>query len=359
MFPAEVARQYYEAQRLYVDGKAAQALAILDVIERQSPNHPEVMHARALCLHAAGQEREALKVCNLLYTMHRDRRGLELRKRWMNPRWVAETAVRPAEEEAPPASPGREAPRPFEPIEVPAVRAVNAAGRHAVPALDERLVQHAAVIVLGLSAQLRPLQLDDDSKVPPRLCLAGCTAAEYNAGITQHHDVCLPQAVRVVEAARRASRPVIFLPWGFSCHDGSDLSPHVFTRMREDFGPDPQQWPTRKGGDESTIAPLFSQSEGDYVLFRTGDDAFTSTNLRFVLQNLGVRSLIYVGGPAETALSRTVSTGKRRSFVQVIAHDATIATQELSREAILADAGAEYLAPAERLCALFEAIAAA
>jgi len=359
MFPADVARQYYEAQRLYVDGKSAQALAILDSIERQSPNHPEIMHARALCLHAAGQEREALKVCNLLYTMHRDRRGLELRKRWLNPRWVMETVVRPDAVGTAPAAPEGEAPRPFEPVDAPVVNPVIAAGRNAVPALDERLLRTAAVIVVGLNARPHPLQIEDDAEVPPRLRIAGCSAAEYNAGSAQHHDVCIPNAARIATAARAAGRPVIFLPWGFLCPDGSDLSPHVFTRMREDFGPDAQQWPTRLGGDDSEIAPQLARVASDHVLYRTGDDAFTSTNLRFILQNLGIRALIYAGGPAETVLSRTVATGKRRGFVQVIAHDASSADREFSREALLADAGAEYLAPTDRLCALFEAIATA
>lgn len=359
MFPAEVARQYYEAQRLYVDGKAAQALALLDTIERLSPNHPEIMHARALCLHAAGQEREALKVCNLLYTMHRDRRGMELRKRWMNPRWGLDTAVLPAEEPSPPQAPDAEAPRPFEPI-APQVGAVRTAARGTgTPALDEHLLRHAAVVVLGLSGQARPALLNDDAEVPPRLRLAGCSAAEYNAGIAQQFDVCLPLAVRVVEAARRAERPVIFVPWGFICPDGSDLSPHVYTRMREDHGPDASRWPLRQGGEEATVAEAFHLAPGEHVLYRTGDDAFTSTNLRFVLQNQGIRALVYVGGPAETALSRTLATGKRRNLVQVVALDATCATREFAREEILAEAGAEYLAPAERLCALFEGLATA
>ena len=358
MFPAEVARQYYEAQRLYVDGKSAQALAILDAIDRQSPNHPEIMHARALCLHAAGQERDALKVCNLLYTMHRDRRGLELRKRWVNPRWIMETVHRPEGEPATAAAEG-EAPRPFEPIDVPKVSAVLPSGSNAVPVLDERLIRSAAVLVLGFSAQPRPTMVEDDAEVPPRLRIAGCTAAEYNAGLAQRYEVCLGNAARIVAAARAAGRPVIHLPWGFICHDGSDLSPHVFTRMREDFGPDAQQWPTRQGGADSELAPELARAESDHVLYRTGDDAFTSTNLRFILQNLNVRALLYAGGPAETAISRTAVTGKRRGFVQIIAQDGTWGEREFSRTAILAEAGAEYLAPSERLATLLEATATA
>ncbi len=82
MFPREVAEEYYRAQKLYAEGKPTRALEILDRIGRASPNHPEIMHGRALCLYASGHKREALQVCNQLFTMHNDPRGLELHNRW-------------------------------------------------------------------------------------------------------------------------------------------------------------------------------------------------------------------------------------------------------------------------------------
>jgi hypothetical protein len=82
MFPQALVDRYHQARVFYEQGKLDRALALLDDIERKAPNHPEIMHARAVCLHALGRDDEAFLLCNKMFTMHADRRGLELRTRW-------------------------------------------------------------------------------------------------------------------------------------------------------------------------------------------------------------------------------------------------------------------------------------
>lgn len=82
MFPQALVEHYQRARALFEKGRIEQSLALLDEIERQAPNHPEITHARAICLHALNRDDEALPLCNKMFTMHGDRRGLELRTRW-------------------------------------------------------------------------------------------------------------------------------------------------------------------------------------------------------------------------------------------------------------------------------------
>jgi nicotinamidase-related amidase len=348
MFPSDVANQYYEAQRLYALGKGAQALGILDAIERQAPNHPEIMHARALCLHATGNLRDALKVCNQLYTMHRDRRGLELRNRWTNPRWAADTAVTPA----PPAE------APASPVQEPAFGAVEPQPGPAAPmTLDAAALRASAVVCIGLSAQPRPAAITSDAEAPARLRALGCTAEDYNASILHHHETCVPLAARLLAAARAAGVPVVLIQWGFVSPDGADLSPHTYLRMREFHGDDPSVWPYRAGMPESQPDPALGVSPGDCVLHMTGDDAFTSTNLRFVLHNLEVKNIILLGGPVETVLARTAATGKKRGLHTIVPIDATIAAHEALRESVIADTAPDHAVTTRALIDLFAEMA--
>lgn len=357
MFPTEVANQYYEAQRLFAMGKAAQALIILDGIEKYAPNHPEIMHARALCLHANGNLREALRVCNQLYTMHRDKRGLELRNRWTNPRWVAKTELKP---EGPPA-PQPEAARQDTSVEAETFTGpptqIVAPVVEPPASIDAAFLRDSAVVIMGLGAAPRPAPLEDDAELSPRLMAAAGSTTEHNAAVAHRHDVCLPNAARIAAAARAAGLPLVLLQWGFQCPDGSDLSPHVYLRMREEFGEDASHWPGHAGAPERLPAPELASVTTDRLLHMTGDDAFTSTNLRFVLHNLAVKNLVLVGGPVETALTRTLATGKKRGFAVAVPADATYATRESHRALSIADAAPEHTTETAHLLELLEELA--
>lgn len=345
MFPAEVAKQYYEAQRLYSLGKASQALAALDAIDAAAPNHPEVMHARALCLHATGADAEALRLCNLLYTMHRDRRGLDLRNRWTNPRWAADTALAREGSEAAPA-PSAASPAPENETPAP-------------PPLTKEFLGQCAVLCIGLHDGPRPDMAASDAEVPARLRTSGCSAADYNAALAQHYEVCLPHASSIVAHAHLLGMPVIHALPGYVCPDGTDLSPYVYARMREDYGPDAGVWPGRPGSREAKPAALLPPDPLDRVLMMTGDDAFTSSNLRFVLRNLAIRHLVVLGGPVETALARSAVTAKQRGFLTLIPADATFALRESDRASGIDDAAPSYPTTTAALLGLMESSSAA
>lgn len=361
MFPAEVANQYYEAQRLYAAGKPAQALAILDDVVRHAPNHPELMHARALCLHATGNLREALKLCNQLYTMHRDRRGLDLRNRWTNPRWGADTAMSPAAEAPAPEPTFGAVPVPAppaaapEPVPAPASAPASAsAAAQQTPPLDVDFVRNAALLCVGLSAESRPPKAGSEADLPPRLRAQGCSVADYNAALTFHHDVCLPNAARIVDACRATGLPMIFVQFGFTCPDGSDLSPYVYQRFQQEHGTDPAQWPGHPGTPDWLPAEAFHCGPSDRLLHMTGDDAFTSTNLRFIVRNLDLKHLIVLGAPLETRLARTCASARERGFFQLLINDATSAMRESAHTPAIQAIAPTHLANTDDLLTLID-----
>ena len=70
------------AEELIEEGRSAEALTLLDVIEQRTPNIPDVMLSRARCIHALGRKYEARLLCNKLHAMHGDDRGMKQRRRW-------------------------------------------------------------------------------------------------------------------------------------------------------------------------------------------------------------------------------------------------------------------------------------
>lgn len=342
MFPSDVANQYYEAQRLYAAGKAAQALGILAAIEPRAPNHPEIMHARALCLHATGNLREALRLCNLLFSMHGDRRGMELSNKWTNPSWVSGAVdASSAMAEDAPAVP--EAPK--------AAGAVTAPDAPAPP-LDVAFLRQAAFLCMGFSAETPPSAITSPGQMPARLRAQGASVDDYNAALARKEGTCLPRAGDLLRKARAASLPVILLQTGFLCPDASDLSPYVYRRMQEDFGEDPSLWPGRPGTPAAEPAYELGHSVTDHVLTLTGDDGFSSTNLRFVLKNLGLRHLLVMGGPVENALGRTAVSARARGCRVALVEDTIFASLESQRESCLREIGADYRVDADVLLSL-------
>ena len=190
------------------------------------------------------------------------------------------------------------------------------------------------------------------SQTMPRLWKSmGFTAEDVNAASAYAWEVCLPNAVRVVQASRRAGFPLIFIHWGFRFADGMDLDPEIYETMRTNHGTDPAQWPGHIDQPGSRPAAVLDVQPGEYVLAKSGQDAFTSSNLDFVLRNLGVACLVFVGGHTGACLGKTAQSAKTRGYAAVCIEDATSDARESTRRTHIREVGfdavmttAEYLA---------------
>jgi nicotinamidase-related amidase len=216
--------------------------------------------------------------------------------------------------------------------------------------LDREFFARAAFVSIDVQEGGPPEPVTEDG-VPKLWRSMGFTAADVNAANAFAWNVALPNAVQVAEACRRIPIPLIFVHWGRRFEDGMDLDPEVRKMMIDEHGMDYAKWSGYIGQPGSQPARAFGIRAGDYVLAKTAQDAFASCNIQFVLQNLGAKNLIFVGGHTGACLGKSARSAKRLGYVTVCIEDATTDARESSRRKGIEDSGfdrvmttAEFLA---------------
>jgi nicotinamidase-related amidase len=170
-----------------------------------------------------------------------------------------------------------------------------------------------------------------ESALPKLWRRKGFTSADVNAATDYAFDVAYPNARKVVNSCRRLHLPMIFVHWGCLFRDGMDLDPDVRKELLGQYGTNYLAWGhcvqdgTARPADELGVRP------GDYVLPKTGQDAFRSSNIGFLLTNLNVRNLVFIGGHTEACLGRTARSAKQRGFKTLCVIDATFNARESTR----------------------------
>ena len=198
-----------------------------------------------------------------------------------------------------------------------------------------------------------------DEALPPAWKAMGFVAADVNAATAHAWEVGLPNAVRAAEASRRLGMPMVFIHWGYRFRDGMDLDPEIYRSMRENHGLDPAGWHGYIGAPDSRPASALKVREVDYVIAKSGQDAFTSSNLGFVLVNLGVRRLVFVGGHTEACLGKTARSARDLGYRTLCIEDATNNARESTRLRGIEEAGFEHVVSTAEYCALVESRAGA
>lgn len=168
-----------------------------------------------------------------------------------------------------------------------------------------------------------PVTLTQD-QVPALWRQMGFTTADVNAANTFAYTVALPNAVRAADACRRAGLPMIFIHWGCQFKNGMDLDPEIRRTLIDATG--------HVALPDSPPAKALGIRDGEYVVPKTAQDAFRSSNLEFLLHNLGVKHLIFVGGHTEACLGKTAKSAKRLGFRTMCITDATNNARESTRE---------------------------
>ncbi len=194
----------------------------------------------------------------------------------------------------------------------------------------DNLFTNSVLISVDIQESTRPVPMVEE-QLPPDWRAMGFTAADVNAGSAFSWEVCLPNAVRVVEACRELGVPRIFLHWGYQFEDGMDLDPVVRATMIRNHGADASNWSGYIGQQGSQPAACLGIRPGEYVLAKTAQDAFISSNIGFVLANLGARTLVFIGGHTEACLGKTATSAKRHGFRTICIEDATSNARESTR----------------------------
>lgn len=188
---------------------------------------------------------------------------------------------------------------------------------------------------------------------------AGFTATDVNAATDYAFDVAYPNARVVADACRDRHLPMIFVHWGCLFRDGMDLDPVIRKSFRDEHGTNYSAWGHCVLDAHCRPADELSVRPGEYVLPKTGQDAFNSSNIGFVLTNLNARNLVFVGGHTEACLGKTARSAHQRGFRTLCVTDATFNARESSRQKGIQQAQFDYVLTTAELLKLVKDVAKA
>jgi len=186
-----------------------------------------------------------------------------------------------------------------------------------------------------------------DDEIATALKERGFTAADMNAGLDFYYDFAVPNARKAADICRELKLPMIFVHWGNKFKDGMDLEPGARKNLAKNNGPDPEKWPTYIGQPYSRPHPLLGVRDGEYVIAKADYNAFSSSNIGFVLQNLGVKNIIFAGGHTQGCLWATAKAAIDLKYTTLCLADATNNGRESLRLKGIADTKYAYVMKTE------------
>lgn len=136
----------------------------------------------------------------------------------------------------------------------------------------------------------------------------------------------LPNMVRLVAACRRAGMEVLFTVMENLTRDGRDRSlDYKLSGIS-----------IAKGSWDARVLEAVAPAEDEIVLPKTSSSVFNSTNIDYVLRNLGVEELVVVGFLTDQCIDHTVKDAADRGYYVTCIRDACMANTQARHEAALA-----------------------
>ena len=135
----------------------------------------------------------------------------------------------------------------------------------------------------------------------------------------------IPNTARLIAEARARGVEVIFARIACLTLDGRDRS---LSQKKPGFN----YLLLPKDREDSQIVPELSPRDDEITIVKTTDSALTGTNLRLMLHNLGIRSVVCCGIFTDQCVSSTVRSLADESFeVLVVEECCAAATESLHR----------------------------
>lgn len=220
------------------------------------------------------------------------------------------------------------------------------AGRQEV--ITPTFFDHCVFVSVDIQESAAPVPVTD-AQLPKGWRAAGFSADDVNAANAYAWDTALPNAVKVADACRDRGLPRIFIHWGYLFEDAMDLDPEVRKAMQEEYGTDYAKYSGHIRQPGSQPASAFRIQPEDYVLPKAAQDAFGSCNIEFVLRNLGVKNIIFVGGHTNSGgcLGKTARSARRLGYNTLVIEDATFNARESTRKDEIAETGYTHVLTAD------------
>jgi nicotinamidase-related amidase len=136
----------------------------------------------------------------------------------------------------------------------------------------------------------------------------------------------LPNMIKLVEACRRVGVEVLFTVMENLTRDGRDRSlDYKLSGIS-----------IEKGSWDAKVLDLVAPAEDEIVLPKTSSSVFNSTNIDYLLRNLGVEELAVVGFLTDQCIDHTVKDAADRGYYVTCIRDACMANTHARHEAALA-----------------------
>jgi biuret amidohydrolase len=135
-------------------------------------------------------------------------------------------------------------------------------------------------------------------------------------------EIVLPNAARLMHAARAAKVEVMYTIIESLTKDGRDRS--LDHKLSDIHLP--------KGHPDARVVDEIAPEEDDIVLPKTSSGVFNSTNIDYVLRNLGVRALIISGCLTDQCVDMAVRDAADKGYLVTLVDDAS-ATMSAERRA--------------------------
>jgi len=144
----------------------------------------------------------------------------------------------------------------------------------------------------------------------------------------QIDEVVIPNNVKILEAFRDKKMEVVFAIIQSHKKNGKDRS---LVQRSSGFN----QLLLPKGSKEAEIVEALSPRDDEVVVTKTTDSAITGTNLRLILGNMGIDTVVVTGVYTDQCISGTVRSLADESFKVWLVEDACMAaTAEIQDHAL-------------------------
>ena len=196
------------------------------------------------------------------------------------------------------------------------------------------------------------------TSIPKTWEAMGYTVETCNAASLHYGQTVKPNARRVADACRALGLPMVFVHWGARFKDGMDMDPRLRKGWAEGTNPEEATPHIDKPGSRPDKG--LGIREGEYVLAKTAQDAFTSCNVGFVLENLEAKHLVFVGGHTNPGgcLGQTAKSARAKGYTILCIEDATYDAGEITRIPGIAAVPFDYVLDTATFVALAEKAAA-
>jgi len=141
----------------------------------------------------------------------------------------------------------------------------------------------------------------------------------------------IPNIAALIEAFRGARLEVIYTVIEDLTGDGRDRS---LDYKLSNLG-------FAKGSREAQVVPELAPVPGEIVLPKTSSSVFNSTNLDYLLRNIGIEDVFVTGYLTDQCIDHAVKDGADRGYYMTCVHDACAAETE-ARHAVALECFAGY-----------------